>query len=402
MFYRYIAYNTERKLLRGTVEGENEGLAEGALENAGYRIIDLAPVRQRSIIRTLGLQIDSVSAHEVVVFSKQIATLLESGISLLVALGLVGSLFRNRPLGKVVASIAADLSAGKSFSEAVRKHPRTFSPVYCRMIEVGEGMGNLGVVLRQCADYIERERAIAKKALRASVYPGLILCIAGGVVIFMMTVVLPPLLELFKAFNATLPLPTRLLIGSVAFLGAYKFYFLLASAAVVAFGLLYFRRPAGRRKLATFMLRAPLIGPINLRQHIVRLCRIMSMLLKAGLPMTEIAHLVVQASSNEAFKDALRSVQQGLIRGEGLSGPLSQNSSFPPLMVQLVRVGEESGALEANLDTLAEFYEQDVEERINTLFAVIEPALTIMVALLVGFIAITVIMPIYSLAGSMN
>ncbi len=221
--------------------------------------------------------------------------------------------------------------------------------------------------------------------------------LAIGVVAIIMTAALPPLISLFDDFDAELPLPTRMLIGITHFVSAYKLHMAVALVVAVACGAWYIRQPSGRRQLDYVFLRAPLLGPITVLSNTSRLSRTMAILFKAGVPLSEVMDLVVQTTANQIVREALVEVREELLRGEGLSKPLANAKLFPAMLVQMVEVGEQTGTLDANLETIGEFYARETDERIRTLTGLIQPTMTLAMGAVVGFIAISIIMPMYGI-----
>jgi type IV pilus assembly protein PilC len=213
---------------------------------------------------------------------------------------------------------------------------------------------------------------------------------------------LPPLMNLFDEFNAELPLPTRILLAVSHFATAYMLHMAVALAVAVGIGAVYVRQPWGRRQLDYVLLRMPLIGPVTVLTNAARFSGTTAILLRAGIPVSEVMDLVIDTTENRIVREGLRDVREELLRGEGLSKPLSRSKLFPPMLVQMVEVGEETGTLDANLETMAEFYGREVDERISTLTSMIQPTLTLGVGLVVGFIALSVIMPMYDIMQSIQ
>jgi len=404
MAYKYVAYTSERKVIEGTINVEDANIAERALEQAGYQVVSLKPVTPGLSIKQLmpTLSGAKVKPQDVIAFSRQLARLISSGAGLMPALGLLRGEVSSKAFREIISEIIEDLKKGKPFSEAISRHPQAFPKLYSRLIEVGEQTGELEVALGEVASHMEKQRAITKKVSRAMLYPTMVLLLAGGVIILLVTVALPALTGLFAGLDVELPLPTKILLGISDFVNAHKLQLLPIGALVPMLAIWYVRRPAGRRKFDELLLRVPLIGPINHKSEISRICRTMSMLLRAGLPLSEIMGIVHHTTQNTALRHALRQVHKELLQGGGLSGPMSQNKLFPQLVTQMVMVGEETGTLESNLATVADSYEADAEERSAAFTSMIEPVMTIFIALVVGFIALSVIMPMYSVLGAVK
>ena len=401
--YRYEAATSQGKLVKGTIKAIGEIEAERLLIGQGYRPMSVEVVPSMFSLEEALPSLFKVKPRDVIVFSRQMATLLRSGISLLPALEiLTGQVTSSRAFKKILESIADDLRSGGSFAQAISKQSKAFSEIYCRTITVGEQSGSLEVVLNQMADYLERQGEITKKIGKALTYPIMVLGVGLVVIVVLMTVVMPQLLGMFTSMNVELPLPTRILMGITNILNTYQLYLLIGVSVLVVLVLWLVKQPAGRRLLDRVQLTAPLIGPPTLLGELARFSRTMSVLITTGLNLQEIMEVVPQSSNNRVIRDALNQVREGLVLGEGLSEPMSRIDIFPPLLVQMVAVGEESNTLDFTLGVVADFYETTAEEKTSAMVAMIAPISTIAIALLVGFIAISILMPMYSIVGAIG
>lgn len=399
--YRYEAATTQGKLLKGTIKATDEIEAERLLIGQGYRPVNVEVVPSMWSLEEAFPTIFRVKPQDVIVFSRQLATLLRSGISLLPALEILqGQVTTSRAFKKILKSTIDDLRSGGSFVQAISKHPTAFNEVYCRTVAVGEQTGNMEMVLNQMADYMERQGEIAKKVRGALRYPMMIIGVGLIVGIILMTVVMPQLMGMFTSMGVDLPLPTRILIAVSNFISTYPLYILIAVAVLVALAVWLVKQPAGRRLLDRVRITAPLIGTPTLLGELARFSRTMSVLVTAGLGLQEIMELAPQTSNNSVIRNALNRVKDGLILGEGLSEPMSRIDIFPPLLIQMVTVGEESNTLDFTMGVVADFYEVTAEEKTSAMVGMISPISTIIIALLVGFIAISVLMPMYTLTGT--
>jgi len=342
-----------------------------------------------------------VKPKDVIVFSRQLATLLRSGISLLPALEILQEqVATSRAFARILGTVTNDIRSGSSFSQAISKHPRAFNEIYCRTITVGEETGSLESVLHQMADFLEKQSAMAQKIGKALTYPALVLGAGVVVVIILITVVMPQLLDMFMSMSVELPLPTRILIGLTNIFADYTLYLVIAAAVLVAVALWLVKQPTGRRILDRLRLTMPVLGPPALMSELGRFARTLSVMVSAGLKLQEIMEIAPQATNNRVFRSALSHVHERLILGEGLSEPMSHIKLFPPLLVQMVAVGEESNTLDFTMGVVADFYETAAEERTSAMVGMIGPVSTIGIALLVGFIALAVILPMYTLTGA--
>jgi type IV pilus assembly protein PilC len=399
--YRYVAFTPSGKQARGLIEARSEEAAEQTLWDSGYRVVTLRVAREWPRPDELFPTIFGIKRKQVIAFSRQMATLIESGIAVLAALDLLQRQTHGG-LSAVLSQIAQAIKEGASFSDALRQHPLVFPSLFARMIAVGERTGNLEVVLRQMATHMEKEQALIKRVRGAMAYPSFVILLAIAVVAILVTMALPPLTSLFDEFDAELPLPTKILLGVSGFATAYKFHMAVVLVAVVGIGALYVRQPQGRRQLDYALLRMPLIGPITVMANAARFSGTISILLRAGVPVSEVMDLAIDTTDNRIVCERLRDVREEMMRGEGLSRPLANSKIFPEMLVQMVEVGEETGTLDSNLETMAGMYSREVDERINTLTSMIQPVLTLGVGAVVAFIALSIIMPMYSIMQSIK
>ncbi|MFC2010747.1 type II secretion system F family protein [Chloroflexota bacterium] len=399
--YRYEAVTAQGRLLKGTIKAIGEIEAERLLIGQGLTPVNVEAVPSMFSLEEAFPSFFTVKPQDVIVFSRQLATLLKSGISLLPALEILGrQVTSSRTFKKVLGTIVNDLRAGGAFSQAISKHPKAFSEIYCRTITVGEQTGNMGMVLNQMADYLEKQGALAKKIGGALRYPMMVMGVGLVVGILLMTVVMPQMMSMFTSMGVELPVPTRILIGISNFLTAYPLHFLIGGVVLAVAVLWLVKQPTGRRLLDRIKLVAPLIGTPTLLGELARFSRTMSVLITAGLSLQEIMELMPQSSSNKVIRDAISQVNEGLVLGEGLSEPMSRIALFPPLLIQMVAVGEESNTLDFTLGVVADFYEMTAEEKTTAMVGMITPLSTAFIGLFVGFIAISVLMPMYSLTGA--
>ena len=402
MPYKYVAYTKGGERVRGVLDAPSEAAAEEALWRLEYIIINLKQARPRADLTTLMPSFFGIKSRDIIVFSRQLATLIESGITILSGLQMLAEEASSRPLKRALQVVGEDVQQGETLSDSLRKQSQTFPPIYSRMIEIGERMGNMEAVLRQLATYMEKREALTRKLRGAMAYPAFIIVLALGVAFLMITFALPGMMGLFTEFGAELPLPTRILIAVTNFSTAYRTQIVAGVALVVTAAVLYVRTPIGQRQRDILLLKIPLIGAINIQSNVSQLCHTMSILLKAGLPMSELMNLVVETMGNVVIKEAFDRVRTAMLQGQGLSQPIRQEKVFPGLLSQMVRVGEETGTLDTNLETLAIFYEEEADRKVNALTSMMEPALMLVVGGMVGFLAVSVIGPMYSLMGGMR
>ncbi len=399
MIYQYIACGQSGAIVKGKISATNEEAIAEMLGFAGYRLINLRPYVPFFSVGKLEAQLFPVKQNDIILLYRQLALLLESGINIVTALELLQEQISNRSLKKVIYDIITDIRNGDQLSTAMSRHPHIFTPMGCRTLSIGEQTGGLETMLRQIADYLEKETVTRKGIKGALMYPMIAAVVAVGVVGVMMFFVLPAFASLYGSLGAELPALTRIMMDTSTFLRANILHIFLGLFIVVGLALIYFRTPDGKYKMDALMLRIPILGKVRHLNELSRCCRSISLLFTAGLPLTEIMPLVIQGCSNRVMAQALYNVQTDMLKGEGLSKPMALSPLFLPMMVQMVKVGEETGNLDSSLLAVAENYETEAQDKTKGLIAMIQPVMTIVIAGIVGLIALSMVSAMYSIYG---
>jgi len=402
MDFAYTAFTEDKRLVKGKVSAISEEAAAELLGYGGYRVVSLKATISLFNKEKLLAQFSRIKPAEIVMFSRQLALLLESGTDIVTSLDLLQNQISNQTLRGIVAEVASDIRGGTSMSIAMSKHPRAFSQIYHRAIAAGEQGGNLEVVLRQMADYIEKGVITQKQIKGALTYPAIVVVVAIVVVAVMVTKVFPTFAGLYSQFGVELPLATRILIGLTNWTNQYGLFLLLGILIAVTAIYIYIRTPDGKYRWDTLMLRMPVFGRIIHLSELSRCCRTMSMLVKIGLPLPEVMTMAIHTSNNKFVVDNLTGVQQDLIRGQGLSQPMARRGFFLPLMTQMVKVGEETGNLENSLTTVANDFEVESADKTKAAVGLIQPIVTIFIGLVIGFVVLAMFSALYSLYGQLQ
>jgi type IV pilus assembly protein PilC len=399
MDYQYIACSESGTIVKGKLSANSEEAISEMLSYAGYRLINLKPYVPFLSMGRFASQLFPLKPSDLILFYRQLALLLDSGINIVTALDLLKAQISNTTLKDAVYDVIADLRAGNSLSVALGKHPKIFSPLSCRTLSIGEQTGSLEVMLRQVADYMEKEMATSRGIKSALMYPIIAAGVTVVVVAILMFFVLPAFADLYGSLGAELPAMTRILIDLSIILKSYALYIVVALLAVASGIFIYTRTPEGKVKMDLLKLRLPMMGKVNHLNELSRTCRSISLLFTAGLPLTEIMPLVIQGSNNKIMSRALQDVHQNMLKGEGLSGPMAQNPIFLPMMVQMVKVGEETGSLDTSLIAVAQNYESEAEDKTKSLINMIQPVMTLAIAGVIGLIAVSMVSAMYSMYG---
>ena len=400
--YAYRAYTETGRRREGRIEAGGSSAAEEALWLQGLKIVRLFPAPPAKTMADYFPSLYQISPADIILFTRQLATFINAGVPMSRALSTIAEETGSPLFKRVIVAVLDDLERGQNLSEALARHPKVFSALYVDLVRVAELTGNLEGTLKELALYLRRDLNTLRRVRTAMIYPAVILVVATVVVLILVFFALPAFVRIFAEFKVQLPLPTRILIGIVNFVEHWG----LAIGAVIAviagaiFMALRTRRGVYARDV--LFLKAPIFGPIVLSAILNRFARTLSMVLKAGVPLGQTFDAVIAATGNRVFQRGLATVKEQMTGGEGFAGPLVRTRLFPPMMTQMVRVGEETGTLDTYLEQAAEFYEEELDYRIRGMTALIEPVMTVAVGIVVGFIAVSLISAMYGLVGALK
>ena len=398
--FKYTAEGSEGGgTATGVIEAETATTAGLALMEQGLFVKSLA--EQKSILQ-FEISRKKVSRKELMHFSRQMAVFLRAGIPVLDAL----SIIRQETTKKLFASVLEDmiegLRSGSTFTAAVVSHPEAFPPFYVGVIEAAELSGNLSRALDEVADYIDRDLEARKKVQSALFYPAVVAAMSVVTVLVLCIFVLPRFAKFFEELHAKLPLPTRMLLSISDFFSTFWWVvvaLLVAGVSTIVFGL---RTEKGKAIRDRLLLRVPVLNDLVRTAIIERFCRTLSSLVRSGVPLPDALAVTAEGSNNIVFKEGLHEVRTAMIRGEGLAGPISAVDLFPGAARQMIRVGEETGTLDMQLDTCAQYYGRDLDFKIARFTNLFEPAVILFMGVVVGFVAVALISAMYGIFGQVR
>jgi type IV pilus assembly protein PilC len=396
--YQYKAYTLDKKIVEGTIDASSEDMAEAYLLKAGYHhVLTLQKTRPAFNFERAFPWLHRVNRADIIELFQQLATLVESRMPVTQALWLLAEQSPRAALKDVINKLGREISGGTSFSQALSAYPQFVPAHYREVIKVSEQTGNIPLGLRLVAGYMEKETAMSKNLTRTLSYPAFLITMAVIVIIVIATVALPSLTNLFDSMGATLPLATKILIAVSGFLTNYALYLAAGLAGLAILITLHIKSAAGKQLMDKVLLKLPVIGPIVVLRNICRFCRNTAMLLEAGLTIPQSLNSVLGVIDNGIIKLALIDVRQDLIKGKGISQPMAGNRLFPRLLVDMVHIGEKTDTLQSSFATMADFYEKKLDQRLQKLLAMVEPVSIFIVGLIISFIGLAIITPIYSI-----
>jgi type IV pilus assembly protein PilC len=350
-----------------------------------------------SLLERLLPGLNATKRIELVVFSRMMATFIRAGIPILDGLDVVRQQGVSAPFRRTLDDVAVQLRNGETLSAALTRHPRVFPRLYVDMIVAAEATGELDAILDQLARYLERADATARRIRQAMLYPAIVLCMAGVVVAILTIVVLPSFVSLFNDFEAELPLPTQIMMAIGSFGGSYGIQTLAVILGLIGVFMLVRDTRIVRRYRQRLILHVPVVGGLARLGIETRFARTLGILLRAGVPIARAFDIATAGTVNETYVKRLAPVRERLLSGEGIATPLAAAHLFGPLLIQMVKVGEETGTLDRYLDQAADFMDDELDYRTKQMVTVIEPMLILGVALVVGFVALSVVTPMYGI-----
>ncbi len=398
--YSYRVRSRDGQTFDGTIDATSESDAATKLRAQGFIITQLE--RNRDILANARREHQAsgrVTLKDLAIFSRQLATLINAGVAILVSLRVLQKQTSSRKLRSIIGELCIDLEGGASLATALRKHQLVFPEIMINTIAAGEVSGALDEVLNRVADHFEKEYEMNQKIKTAMFYPSLVLIMSVLVVIFLVTVVLPNFVSMFESMGATLPLPTRILIEVGSFMRRFWYIVLGSVVGSVAAFRWWGRTDQGRHTLDSLKLRLPVFGPLILGTTISRFARTMATLSQSGVPILVTLGVLQKVVDNVLIADALQSAEASIRAGQSLTSPLVNSGVFPPIVTQMISVGEETGQLDSLLEKVAEFYDREVKAIVERLGSMLEPLMIGILGLIVGGIAIAVVMPMFQQFG---
>jgi type IV pilus assembly protein PilC len=392
--FKYQAVTEDGRSTRGVATASSIKTAMAGLVEQG---LDVKQLRARRNVLQFEITKKKLKQDELMHFSRQLSAFVRAGIPLIEALEVIEEETDDKVLREVLIGVRDSLVTGETFSDALRPYESLFPKFYVDMVRAAELTGSLDDVLAELAGYIKRDLEARNKIKSALVYPMIILVMAIGTVIVLATFVLPRFKAFFEGFHATLPLPTRLLISFTNIVTNYWLYIIVGLALLVAIPMAIVRTPAGRRWKDKLILRIPVVGQVVLFAIIERFCRLLATMMQAGVPLPEAMGVLGDATKNVVFQEGLANVHGAMMRGEGLARPMSDTKLFPGAVIQMIKVGENTGTLNEQLTVGSDFYGEELEFKIQRLTSLFEPAVIIFMGVAVGFVAIAMISAMYGI-----
>lgn len=402
--FEYKAKRSNGEIIEGIIEAENRRVVIGKIQGMRCFPLKVEEQKEDSVLKSsFSLKLfERIRSGDITVFTRQLSDLLKAGLPLVRALAVIETQTSKEQLQHIVEDIRNSVQGGITFSDALSKHPNVFPEIYWTMVRAGETGGMLETVLERLADFSEDQDEMKSRIISAMAYPAIMLCVGGLAIFVLLTFVIPKFQEMFLDMGQQLPLPTQVLVSMS---GGVKTYWWVAVVAVVV-AVMTFKRfnktEEGRRKMDGLRIKLPLFGDLIVKREVARFARTLGTLLKNGVPILQALSIVQSTLSNRLLSDVVEEVQQNIKEGEKLSQKLGESGLFPPIAVNMIAVGEETGALESTLLRLADSYETGAERTIKTLTSMVEPAMILVMAVIVGCIVFAMLLPVFDMSSQLT
>lgn len=400
--FRYVAKDDAGKTASGFFEAQDRAQAVDALRKKGLIIVSVNEVPSKFKFSIMSFGGKKVKTDDLVVFSRQLATMVDAGIPLVGALDILGEQVENKAFGNIILKIRNDIETGSSLSDALSKHKRVFSTLFVSMVKAGESSGMLDEILDRLAAYLEKTSNLQKKVGSALIYPAVVSSMAIAITLLLLLKVIPIFKGIFAGFGAALPKPTMVLI---TISDALRKYFLIMAAIFIGIVFCvsrYIKTEKGRFSYDSLLLRMPIFGILLKKVAISKFTRTLSTLIKSGVPILNSLDIVGKTSGNKAIEVAVDTVRNNVREGESIADPLARSKLFPPMVVRMISVGEQSGQLEKMLSKIADFYDEQVDTAVSGLTSLIEPLIIAFLGIVIGTVVICMFLPIFRIATVMS
>ncbi len=390
--FLYSAKTKGGVLTEGELEAKTKDEAQAILKR---QYVEIVKLKKKPMEITFGKP--KITEKDLVVFTRQFSTMIDAGLPLVQALGILSTQTENKAFGKKIAEIKVSVESGDTFSDALRKHPDTFDNLFTNMIEAGEVGGLLDTILNRLANYIEKAMALKTKIKSAMMYPIVILAIALVIVAGLLIFVIPVFVSMFEDMGKEVPALTRFVMTLSELFQHYTHYVVAVGAAIYWLLKRYYATPKGRLNMDALFLKLPVAGPLIQKVSVAKFTRTLGTLLASGVPIIEALDITARTAGNKVVENAIFGIIQSIKEGQTMSAPLSREKVFPPMVVSMIDIGEAAGALDTMLAKIADFYDEEVDTAVEAMTSLLEPMLMVFLGIVIGTIVVAMYLPIFKM-----
>ncbi|HEY4743324.1 MAG TPA: type II secretion system F family protein [Desulfuromonadaceae bacterium] len=401
--YNWEARTRSGGTQKGVIEAASTDIVEAQLKKFGFTGITITEASKGFALKLPGFGGGGkVESKDLVIFTRQFATMIDSGLPLVQCLDILASQQENKTFQTILYKVKEDVESGSTFADALGKHPKAFDELYVNLVAAGEIGGILDTILARLAAYIEKAQKLKKQIKGAMVYPITIMSIAVIVVGVILIFVIPTFAKMFADFGGELPAPTKFVIALSNFLIKYIIVIIAAIFGVITAIKKYYATPGGRKNIDRLALKAPIAGPLIRKVAVAKFTRTLGTMVSSGVPIMDGLEIVAKTAGNKIVEEAIYGVRQAISEGKTMAEPLGACGVFPPMVVQMISVGEATGAMDTMLNKIADFYDDEVDDAVSAMTAMMEPLLMVFLGTTVGGLVIAMSLPIFKLAGAVG
>ena len=396
--YEYTARNSTGQIQKGQIEAQSPDEVSAHVKKNRMMLVS---VRQAPKAIKLGLR-GGIKTRDIVIFTRQFATMINAGLPLVQSLTILAQQTENKALAEVTRSVVYDVEAGNTLADSFSKHPKAFSSLYVNMVAAGEAGGILDTILLRLATFLEKNDALIRKVKGAMIYPGVILSVAGIAIAVLLVFVIPTFQDMFASVSMELPLPTRIVIGLSDALISY-WWAILAAIGLGMFGIRrYYATPVGRKNIDSLLIRSPVLGDIIRKSAVSRFTRTLGTLISSGVSILDGLEITAKTSGNRVVHDAVMESRASIAGGETIAAPLERSKVFPPMVISMISVGEQTGGLDEMLSKIADFYDEEVDVAVSALLSLMEPVMIVVLGVIVGGMVVAMYLPIFDMMNAIQ
>ena len=399
--YVWVAETKRGRKLKGEIDAANETIALNQLKKRNFKIRKLK-LKPKDLLGNISFLKPKVTNKDIVIFTRQFSTMIDAGLPLVQGLTILAEQSENPTFKTILKEITKDVEGGSTLAEAMKKHPKVFDDLFVNLVAAGEVGGILDTILRRLASFIEKAEKLKSQVKGALTYPAVVVGIAIIVIAVILVFVIPVFEDMFKSFGSALPAPTQLVVDMSRFLKGNIHWVILAFGGLI-YGLKRYRRTAsGRKQIDTLLLKLPVFGELLKKTAVARFTRTLGTMIGSGVPILDALEIVARTAGNVVIEEIIYEVRSSIAEGQTIAEPLSENDVFPGMVIQMISVGEATGALDTMLEKIADFYDDEVDAAVAALTSMLEPLLMLFLGGAIGGLVIAMYLPIFGMAAAMG
>ncbi|HEX6598016.1 MAG TPA: type II secretion system F family protein [Gemmatimonadaceae bacterium] len=398
--FTYTARALNGDLKTATIEAPNRDEVVAQLRKQRLNVVKIDEAKQAA--NATKKKPGKISMRDIVIFTRQFSTMINAGLPLVQALDILAKQSENKALKEVTLAVVFDVESGHTVADALRKHPKAFTELYVNMVAAGEAGGILDTILMRLATFMEKNDALVRKVKGAMIYPGVIMSVAAIAIVVLLIFVIPTFEKMFASVGLALPLPTRVVIGMSQFLQHYWWAMIVGVVVAIQAYKKYYATPDGKLVIDRLMLKAPVLGDVLRKSSVSRFTRTLGTLIGSGVSILDGLEITAKTSGNRVIQDAIMESRASIAGGETISAPLQKSQVFPPMVISMIAVGEQTGGLDEMLSKIADFYDEEVDAAVSGLLAMMEPLMIVFLGVVVGGMVVAMYLPIFDMINAVQ